>query len=491
MKRSAKRGALRASARRDQASFGSRRRAGVLLHPSSLDGPDPIGDIGPSTHRFLRWLASAGFTSWQMLPIGPVGEGNSPYSSRSSFAGEPMLLSLDAMVEEGWLPRRRLEQARRAAPRTSGWAAARRSKLPLLLEAYEGFLARRGAHRADYLRFLEDSYRPPTRWLWHWLTCDTSVKSLGATAFLQYAFDLQWSALRRTARELGIELIGDLPIFVAPDSADVVANPELFRLDRQRRPSIVTGVPPDLFSKNGQLWGHPHYRWSAHRRDGFRWWRERVRAALDRFDSLRIDHFVGFVHAFEIPAAHRTAKHGRWRPTPGRELLAALRREFGELPFIAEDLGAVTAEVVRLRDEFGLPGMRLLQNAFGGGDSLDLPHRHPEHCVVYPGTHDNDTIAGWWRTLDAASRRRALDYAGGSSREIVSSLLRLALTSPANLCVIPMQDLLALGSQARMNKPWQSRGQWEWRLPANWLTRIDAAAWKRRIDAARRSPRHA
>ncbi|MBM4114202.1 MAG: 4-alpha-glucanotransferase, partial [Phycisphaerae bacterium] len=276
-----------------------------------------------------------------------------------------------------------------------------------------------------------------------------------------------------------------------PDSADVVANPELFRLDRQRRPSIVTGVPPDLFSKNGQLWGHPHYRWSAHRRDGFRWWRERVRAALDRFDSLRIDHFVGFVHAFEIPAAHRTAKHGRWRPTPGRELLAALRREFGELPFIAEDLGAVTAEVVRLRDEFGLPGMRLLQNAFGGGDSLDLPHRHPEHCVVYPGTHDNDTIAGWWRTLDAASRRRALDYAGGSSREIVSSLLRLALTSPANLCVIPMQDLLALGSQARMNKPWQSRGQWEWRLPANWLTRIDAAAWKRRIDAARRSPRHA
>jgi len=456
------------------------RHAGVLLHPTSLDGPDGIGDIGPAAHRFLGWLASAGFSAWQMLPIGPVGRGNSPYSTLSSFAGESMLLSLDALVEEGWLSRRRLELARRSASGRGteargstgrvGWDAARRFKRPLLLEAYEGFLSQRGSHRTDYRRFLESTID----WLPAWCALGTPVEgSPGETAFLQFAFERQWTALRRRATRLGVELIGDLPIFVGDDAVDRIAHPELFRLDRAGRPTVVTGVPPDCFSRDGQRWGHPHYRWSAHRRDGFRWWRRRVRAALERFDLLRIDHFVGFVNAYEIPARSRTARHGRWGRTPGRELLTALRRELGALPFIAEDLGAVTPAVTALRDAFDLPGMRLIQNAFGAPDSPDLPHRHAVRCVAYPGTHDNDTTRGWWRTLDAPSRGRFLHYAGGSSREAVRSMIRIACTSPAELCVIPMQDLLELGSEARMNLPGRAHGQWSWRMPRDWARRVD------------------
>ncbi len=462
-----------------------RRRAGVLLHPTSLAGPDGIGDLGPAAHRFVDWLAGIGFASWQMLPIGPVGPGNSPYSALSSFAGEPLLLSLDAMVEEGWLSRARLAAARRAAPRRGGWTEARRFKRPLLNEAFEGFIARGGAQRRDYRRFLEATFD----WLPTWLSWDEVADSLGAAAFFQFAFQRQWSALRRAAVERGVELIGDLPIFVAPDSSDVCWHPELFRLDRSKRPTVVTGVPPDCFSRDGQRWGHPHYRWPAHRRDGFRWWRRRVRAALERFDRLRIDHFVGFVHAYEIPAGHRTARRGRWRPTPGRELLSALRRELGPLPFIAEDLGAVTPAVTALREEFDLPGMRLLQNAFGSVNSPDLPHRHPVRCVVYPGTHDNDTTRGWWRTLPPDARRRFLHYAGGPSPEVVLSMARLALTSAADLCVIPMQDLLGLGSEARMNTPGRALGQWSWRLEDGWTRRIDASWWRESIEASGRGAR--
>lgn len=463
----------------------SRRRAGVLLHPSSLEGPDGIGDIGPSAHRFMRWLAHCGVASWQMLPIGPVGPGDSPYSSTSSFAGEPLLISLDGLVKEGWLPRSRLAQAReaRVTDAASVWRGARRFKRPLLREAYERFLALGGVRGRDYRRFVASR-----AWLRDWCRFEASRgEEPGFAAFLQFAFDRQWAHLRREARALGVELIGDLPIFVAPFSADVATRPDLFRLDAHGRPEVVTGVPPDCFSRDGQRWGHPHYRWSAHRREGFRWWRERVRSALERFDLLRIDHFVGFVNAWEIPARDRTARCGRWRSTPGRELLSALRRDLGELPFIAEDLGAVTPAVVALREEFHLPGMRLVQNAFSAYDSLDLPHRHPVRCVVYPGTHDNDTTLGWWRSLDPARRRRFLHYAGGSSKDAVESMIRICCASPAELCVVPMQDLLGLGSEARMNTPGRARGQWSWRMTDDWRRLVDVAWIRATLEATARS----
>jgi 4-alpha-glucanotransferase len=261
-----------------------------------------------------------------------------------------------------------------------------------------------------------------------------------------------------------VKLVGDLPIFVTLDSADVADRPELFRLERNGRPKVVTGVPPDCFSADGQLWGHPHYAWAAHRREGFRWWMRRVATALERFDALRIDHFVGFVHAYEIPGTAKTARKGRWAPTPGRELLTAIQRRLGRLPLIAEDLGAVTAEVVKLRDDLGLPGMKLLHNAFYGPDSGDLPHHHPANCVVYPGTHDNDVSRGWIRHLSPEARARFRTVAGGDPRRPEDALVRMAYGSPARTAIVAMQDFLGLGPASRMNVPGKADGNWCWRM---------------------------
>lgn len=464
------------------------RRAGVLLHVSSLDAPDGIGDLGPSAHRFLNWLRACGFRAWQMLPIGPVGPGDSPYSAESSFAGEPLFISLDALVEEGFLKRDQLRRARDARGRDSSttvdYRAARRFKRPLLHSAYERFLERGGARSSAYRNFLRAS-----RWLPAWCAfVERRRESPGEAAFSQFVFDQQWRALRGAAAANDVQLIGDLPIFVAADSADVLEHPELFRLDARGRPTVVTGVPKDDFAPTGQRWGHPHYRWPAHHRSNFAWWRERMRAAIERFDLLRVDHFIGFTRAWEVPASHRTALHGRWRPTPGRALLTAVERDLGRLPLIAEDLGSVTPAVLALRDDFALPGMKLVQNAFWNLDSSDLPHRHPENAVAYPATHDNDTTAGWWRTLAPAVRRRYLDYAGGSAREIVWNMIRLVCTGPARLGVIPMQDLLGLGSHARMNFPGRATRQWRWRLDGAWRQRVPTGRLHRLLVASGRCP---
>jgi 4-alpha-glucanotransferase len=266
-----------------------------------------------------------------------------------------------------------------------------------------------------------------------------------------------------------VRLIGDLPIFVSLDSADVRDRPELFRLDARGRPVVVTGVPPDCFSKDGQLWEHPHYRWAAHRRERFAWWISRVRIALERFDALRIDHFVGLKHAYEIPGAATHARRGVWRPTPGRELLGAIRARLGDLPLIAEDLGALTPAVERLRDDFALPGMKLLHNAFYGPDSRDLPHHHPRRCVVYPGTHDNDTTRGWWKSLPRDARERFVRFAGADPARPEEAMVRLAYGSPANTAIVAAQDLLGLGRAARMNVPGLAEGNWAWRLQPNEL----------------------
>ncbi len=459
------------------------RRAGVLLHVTSLDGGHGIGDLGPAAHAFLEWLARSGSTIWQMLPLGPVGEGNSPYSARSSFACEPLLVSAELLAEDGLLTRR---EARPDGPRASSarrveWEEVRRRKGRLFSLAYERFLAAGGAGRPQWHRFLRNP------WLRGWCAMAADEGgSPGLAAFLQFQFERQWMRLRSRARRLGVRLLGDLPIFVPLDSQDVRDQPRLFRLDARGRPEVVTGVPPDCFSRDGQRWNHPHYRWREHRRDGFRWWIRRVQRVLELVDAVRVDHFVGFVNAYEIPGAAATARRGRWRATPGAELLAAIARAVGPLPFVAEDLGAVTPRVTALREAWGLPGMRLVQNAFGGGDSWDLPHRHPAACVAYPGTHDNDTTAGWWRTLPAPARRRLLDYAGGPARSAVESMIRITMTSPANTAIIPMQDHLRLGSRARMNVPGKAEGNWTWRLPAGWHGSADARAVRRVIEAAGR-----
>jgi 4-alpha-glucanotransferase len=461
-----------------------RRRAGVLLHVSSLPSPHGIGDLGPAAHAFADWCAAAGLTIWQMLPVGPVGPGDSPYASTSSFAGEPLFISLELLVREGLLKPADLRPAR-GEPRVGAvgpvdWAAVRRFKEPRLLRAYQAARRRRGGLPAAFRAFT----RRHASWLAGW--CRFAAMRQGASpdpefhAWLQYTFDRQWTALRAHCAARGVLLLGDVPIFVPLDSADVQDNPRLFRLDARGRPDVVTGVPPDCFSTTGQLWGHPHYRWSEHRRTGYAWWVARIRENLARFDALRIDHFVGFVHAYEIAGSARTAMRGTWKPTPGREVLEAVERACGRLPLVAEDLGAVTPEVVALRERFGLPGMKLVHNAFYGPASGDLPSLHPVDCVAYPGTHDNDTTLGWWRTLPADARARYAAYVGAAGvraaqGSLPGSMVQATLQSPARTAIVAMQDFLGLGGDARMNTPGKGSGQWCWRMAPDALLGRGAA----------------
>ena len=465
------------------------RRAGVLLHVTSLPGAFGIGDLGPESVRFMDWMKAAGLSIWQTLPVGPIGPGDSPYASPSSFAGEPLLLSPQRLAEDGLLSTRELALAKRslAARGPVRYEQVRRVKTLLLEAAHAGFLERGRSNRAlvrDHARFLEES----AWWLSGWTSfaAHRDGRSDAFHAFCQWCVQRQWRRLREEAARRGIVLFGDVPIFTALDSADVHAAPELFRLDQSGRPEVVTGVPPDSFSKDGQLWGTPHYRWSAHRRDGFRWWRDRIARALERFDLVRIDHFVGFVRAYEVPARARTARRGAWRRQPGREVLQAIASDFaGGLPLVAEDLGAVTPPVVRLREDFGLPGMRILQNGFWCDNAFDMPHRYPADCVVYPGTHDNDVATGWWRRLERGAKRRFRAYAG-AERDPAAALVRLSMTSPANLAICQMQDLLSLPPATRMNLPGTASGNWRWRLVPG---AADAASARRLREAVAASGR--
>lgn len=457
------------------------RSAGVLLHPTSLPGGHGVGDLGPEAHRFLEWAASAGFSWWQMLPVGPVGAGHSPYASASSFAGEELLVSLDHLAEE-----RLLAPSDRRAPKSLSssrvdFGTARAFKRSRLLIARDRF-ARSGGFSSRAFQSFERQNRP---WLGDWLGWRGSDPH-GLDAFIQFRFAEDWARLREAARAHGLRLIGDVPIFVDLQSADVAAHPELFRLNRRGLPTVVTGVPPDCFSATGQRWGHPHFHWPEHRRTKFSWWRARVAHALERFDLVRIDHFIGFHHAYEIPASSPDATRGAWKRQAGAELLAALRRDRGSLPFIAEDLGALTPAVTALRDRFNLPGMRILQHAFWSGESGDLPHNHPRHSVVYTGTHDNDTTASWWRGLGAAERVRVRALGGAGSASQV--LARMLMGSPAALAVIPMQDILGLGAAARMNLPGASSGQWSWRMRAVPPRQL-AQQWRALLESAGRTPR--
>jgi 4-alpha-glucanotransferase len=478
------------------------RAAGVLLHPTSLPGPAFAGDLGPAAHRFVAWLAAARQRLWQMLPIGPPGYGGAPYQSPSSCAGNPLLVSLEGLRRDGLLGAADLVAPRDPRPHCADLDRAARVRYPRLRLAHERFRRRRAARArlddlraarpwlADWALFaaLKDAHGGAPWTAWAPELRDRRRGALAAARarladevafheFLELEFDRQWTALRARCRAAGVALVGDLPCFPAHDSAEVWAARDLFELDRRGRPTVVAGVPPDYFSRTGQRWGNPVYRWPRLAAHGYDFFVMRLGALLERFDAVRLDHFIGLVRTWAVPAGARTAAAGRYRPGPGARLLERLRRVFGDLPVIAEDLGVVTPEVKALRDRFGLPGMRVLQFAFGDDPEADSykPHRYPRRCVVYTGTHDNDTTVGWFRDRGSARSTRAgaaiaaeraatLRYVGTDGREIHWDLIRLAATSVADLAVVPAQDLLGLGSAARMNRPGTTGGgNWRWR----------------------------
>ena len=488
------------------------RRAGLLLHPTSLPGGFGIGDLGPEADRFLGWAEEAGATLWQFLPVVPAGPGGSPYGGRSAFAGEPLLVSPERLVAEGLLAEAALSSAPGFAEGRLDGAAAARWKGRWLRESFERFEAAPPAEIArafdsfrsapeesswldDWTLFAALSERfGPAGWI-HWPAPlaarepEALSKAAGELArerhfhaWVQFLFHRQWEHLRREARQRGIGLVGDVPIYVSHDSADVWAHRELFALDASGRPEAVAGVPPDYFSETGQLWGYPLYRWDRLRETGYAWWIARLRAALGQADLVRVDHFRGFAGYWEVPASARTAAGGRWTAGPGRDLFDALRNALGGLPLIAEDLGTITDDVRTLLAETGIPGMRVLQFAFSEDDSPHAPHRHVANAVVYPGTHDNDTARGWFESLGTEEKRRALDYLGGDGSDISWDLIRAALESVAVCAIVPVQDVFGLGSEGRMNLPGQGAGNWTWRARREDFMPERAARFRRLVE---------
>ncbi len=471
------------------------RSSGILLHPTSLPSPFGIGDLGPEAYKFVDFLVEAGQSLWQVLPLGPTGYGDSPYASYSAFAGNTLLVSPERLVDEGLLisvdPEPRFGRI--------DYGFAHQLKADLLRRAYENFndpdlrsdfdaFTRQQAHWLDdyaLFRALKDEHGGAA-----WPDWDDSASvrarvapQVEAQKFYQFLFFRQWFALKKYANERGVKIIGDFPIFVAHDSADVWTNPDQFKLDKDGKPLVVAGVPPDYFSSTGQLWGNPLYNWERMRADGFKWWIERVRATFAMVDIARVDHFRGFAASWEIPGGDTTAERGRWVETPGRELFTSIREALGELSIIAEDLGVITPDVVALRDELGFPGMRVLQFGFGGGDpkNIDLPHNYVPNVVAYTGTHDNDTTVGWFNSVAgegstrtekqiAEERQFCLDYVNTGGYQIHWDFIRCVWASVANIAIAPLQDVLGLGSEARMNLPNSNDGNWGWRFEAGALT---------------------
>ncbi|MCX7008490.1 MAG: 4-alpha-glucanotransferase [Kiritimatiellaeota bacterium] len=489
------------------------RASGILLHPTSLPGPWGLGELGPQAAAFIGELAAMRQQYWQVLPLGPTGYGDSPYQSFSSFAGNPLLISFDTLLAEGFLTRAELESfpalpadrvdfgavipARFAVLRAVTAEFAQRASATLQAE-FRNFCARHAGWLDDYALFMAIKAAHGggswTDWPAEFARRDAAALTAARERWRaeiedvriqQFIFDRQWQALRQLARHAGIQIIGDAPIFVAQDSADVWANRELFYLDDHGRPTVVAGVPPDYFSATGQLWGNPLYRWDAHAATGYAWWIARLRRTLELVDLVRLDHFRGFEAYWEIPAGESTAIHGRWVKGPGAPFLAALRDVLGGLPLIAEDLGMITDEVHRLRDEFALPGMRILQFSFGhlGREPQLLPEAFPENCAVYTGTHDNDTTCGWFRAAPGASdtRSAAAVYAERSyilkylhkrkDTDINWAFIEIAFRNRTRLAMVPLQDVLGLGSEARMNIPGVLGGNWQWRIQPGALTR--------------------
>jgi 4-alpha-glucanotransferase len=473
------------------------RAAGILLHPTSLPSRGGIGDFGPAAYRFVDFLASARQGVWQVLPLGPLGYGNSPYSSTSAFAGNPLLISLERLADHGWIDHKQLDTLPSASSPVE-YDHVFMQKLPLLFEAAHRFLksasqealGRFEAFRAENAWWLDDfvlfdslrarhKLKPWNQWPHELASRETAAlkkageelaDDLRVRSALQFAFYEQWRVLRRYCAERAIRIVGDVAIFMNHDSADVWTHPELFRLDGQLEPEVVAGVPPDFFSKTGQRWGNPLYRWDVMKQQGYQWWVKRLRWATQHCDYIRLDHFRGFDQFWEIPAADPTAVNGRWVDGPRDDLFLKLREALGGLPFFAEDLGYITPEVHALRDRLQIPGMSVLQFGFGDeGAHMYLPHRAAGK-VIYTGTHDNDTVVGWWHSGAAEhERRNAESYLGRCEDGIHWAFIRAAQGSPGCLSVVPVQDILGLSSEARMNTPSLHGGNWRWRIQENHL----------------------
>lgn len=476
------------------------RASGVLLHPTSLPGPCGIGDLGPESYRFVDMLAAAGQTYWQALPLGPTGYGDSPYQTFSAFAGNPLLVSPEILVDEGLLPAAVLDAVPGFPDDRVDYGPVITWKKRVLREAFtcfdkhatpgqrsafDQFSATHSTWLSDFTLFmaLKDAHDGAP---WPAWPRDIAARKPQAVArwrgqldreirlhaFHQHLFFRQWSALKAYAASRGVRMIGDAPIFVAHDSADCWIHRDLFYLTPDGAPALVAGVPPDYFSATGQLWGNPLYRWEAHAAAGYAWWVDRLRMAFSLVDLLRLDHFRGFAGYWAIPASAPTAETGDWRPGPGPAFFEAVEQALGApLPIIAEDLGVITPDVEEMRDRFGFPGMRILQFAFGGAaDNRDLPHNYSRNCIVYTGTHDNDTTAGWFAAAAPQERAHALAYLASDGADPAWDLARLAFASVAKTAIVPLQDLLGLGSTARMNRPGQPGGNWRWRYTAGAIT---------------------
>lgn len=476
------------------------RTSGLLLHPTSLPGPMGVGDLGQAAYDFVDFMHQSGQRLWQVLPLGPTAFGHSPYMSYSAMAGNPLLISLENLQQQGLLKASDLEVGMGFRPGTVSYELVDAIKLPLLrkafqnfrqvaspalrqafadfchprawLEDYAFFMALKAAHRGTAWNTWEPELvhrKPDTLRQWR----SKLTHEIELHKFLQFEFFQQWSALRRYANEHSIEIIGDIPIYVAHNSADVWANPEQFHLDPQTgEPALMAGVPPDYFSASGQLWGNPIYRWDRMQKEGFKWWLQRFHTMLDYVDLIRVDHFRGFESYWQVKQGETTAINGEWIQAPGAQLFETLNQELGRLPILAEDLGIITPEVEALRDQFGFPGMKILHFAFGSGPNNPyLPHNCPRNCLVYTGTHDNDTTVGWFAALSSDERQTVEAYIGGLSDDGIHwDLIRVALRTVANQVIIPVQDLLGLGSESRMNFPSTAGGNWMWRYGEGDLT---------------------
>ncbi len=480
-----------------------RRRAGVLLHPTSLPGPGASGTLGNDALRFVDWLVAGGFSVWQTLPLGPTDAHGSPYRQQSAYAGNPRLIDPQRLDELDELPRgialdgvcdEPLEAyrsfARLASPaqRRAFAAFVRKDRARLLPYGLFELLRRRFGD-APWWEWPDDARRRSRCALRRLLAKER--ERFRSIAFRQYLFELSWFSLKRYANARGVYLFGDLPFYVDLNSVEVWWEPHLFRIGADGRPSAVAGVPPDYFNEDGQLWGNPLYAWEAHEASGFDWWIRRLELELERFDLLRLDHFRALEAYWEVPAGASTAREGRWRRAPGEKLLETLKARVGDVPLVAEDLGLITDEVRALRDRFELPGMVVLQFAFDGlPDNPHEPTRHRTAAVVYTGTHDNDTVVGWFAGLDDATRARVHAWLGPEPR-LPDALIDAAYASPAQLAILPLQDLLGLGSEARMNRPGTTEGNWRWRFAWPDLDPRLAADARRRAEASGRLPAEA
>jgi 4-alpha-glucanotransferase len=487
------------------------RRAGLLLHPTSLPGLFGIGDLGSPAGAFLEWAEAGGQTLWQVLPLGPADYFGSPYDAHSAFAGSAFLISPEQLAQDGLLPAAAIERipapeffaddaraiAWRADLLRQSWDHFRQQGSAEDREGFERFVhgdAQR-AWLADWALYatLKASYdgQPWTDWSPELVRREPSALDGARSAlgpriefqqYLQFLFFRQWERVKQEANRRGILIMGDLPIYVALDSADVWAHRELFTVDQNGEAEQVGGVPPDYFSATGQRWGTPLYRWERMEVSGYGWWADRLRANLRLTDLVRIDHFRGFAGYWSIPASEPTAVRGTWLPGPGPKLFHALRAALGDLPIVAEDLGVITPDVLELRRSVGCPGMKVLQFGFSELDSTHLPHRYTPDTVVYTGTHDNDTSRGWFEHLPPEDRQRALDYLASDGRQIEWDLIRTAYASVAELAIVPVQDVLGLGGDARMNTPGRTSGNWRWRVAAEQLEAQRAMRLRRLVE---------